>query len=156
MVVTAYSEILKETISDEKDAKILNAIAVSGKDIQHLIEFTREYQELGVKKPTWLQIGDVMKRRSVQSVLSGIDLTMQGIIAEIYVDPMLEKVMYNLVENSRRHGERVSAICLSSEQAGEDLIIAYSDKGAGVPIEEKELIFKIGAWKKYRYGSFFN
>lgn len=154
MVVTAYSGMLKERISDEKDVKLLNAIAISGKDIQHLIEFTREYQELGVKKPTWLQIRDVMKRRSVQSVLSGIDLTIQGVAAEIYVDPMLEKVMYNLVENSRRHGERVSAINLCSEQAGEDLIIAYSDNGVGVPVQEKELIFKQGHGKNTGMGLF--
>ena len=154
MVVTAYSEMLAEKTSDEKALKQLKSMAIAGKDIQHLIEFTREYQELGVKKPTWQEIGEVMKRRSVLSVLSGIDLTITGVAVEIYVDPMLEKVMYNLVENSKRHGERVTAISISTEQAGDDLIIAYTDNGAGVVAEEKELIFKQGHGKNTGMGLF--
>ena len=154
MVVTAYCEMLQMTLTDKKVLEKINNMAVAGKDIQHLIEFTREYQELGVKKPAWQQIKDVMKRRSVLSVLSGIDLTIQGVQAEIYVDPMLEKVMYNLVENSKRHGERVSEITISSEQAGEDLIVAYTDNGVGVTTEEKELIFKQGHGKNTGMGLF--
>jgi signal transduction histidine kinase len=145
---------LLESLSDEKVVKQLQAMSIAGKDIQHLIEFTREYQELGVKKPVWQQIGEVMQRRSVQSLLTGIDLSIKGISAEIFVDPMLEKVMYNLVENSKRHGERVSAIGITVEQRGDDLIIAYTDNGSGVEAEEKELIFKKGHGKNTGMGLF--
>ncbi len=154
MVITAYSEMLIETISDEKALKQLHNMAIAGKDIQHLIEFTREYQELGYKKPTWQQIRDVMNRRSIQSVLTGIDLSVQGEPVEIYVDPMLEKVLYNLVENSKRHGERVTAITISLEQGGEELIIIYTDNGVGVAEEEKKLIFKQGHGKNTGMGLF--
>jgi PAS domain S-box-containing protein len=154
MVITVYSEMLKEKFSDEKVVKQLTSMSIAGKDIQHLIEFTREYQELGVKKPTWQQIEDIMKRRSILSMLSGITLSIQGVSAEIYVDPMLEKVLYNLVENSKRHGERVSAITITSEQRGEDLVIAYSDNGCGVASKEKELIFKQGHGKNTGMGLF--
>ena len=154
MVVTAYSEILIDSLSDENVLKKLNNIASAGKDIQHLIEFTREYQELGYKKPTWQRIRDVMNRHSVQSVLTGIDLSVKGEPVEIYVDLMLEKVIYNLVENSKRHGERVSVITISWEQAGEDLIVTYTDNGIGVAEEEKKLIFKQGHGKNTGMGLF--
>ena len=122
-------------------------MAIAGCDIQHLIEFTRECQELGVKKPIWQQIDEVMKRRSILSLLSGINHIIKGVNAEIYVDPILEKVMYNRVENSKRHGEKVSAITIISEQSGEDLIITYKDNGIGMAQEEKNLIFKQGHGK---------
>ena len=154
MVISAYSEMLLGKCSEEKSLNQIKNMAIASKDIQHLIEFTREYQELGYKKPTWQQIPDIMNRRSIQSVLTGIDLSIHCDPVEIYVDPMLEKVLYNLVENSKRHGERVTAITISTEQAGEDLIVIYTDNGVGVAEEEKKLIFNQGHGKNTGMGLF--
>ncbi|MDD1727781.1 MAG: PAS domain S-box protein [Methanospirillum sp.] len=154
MVITAYSEMLIETETDEKSRIRLQNMLTAGSDIQHLIEFTRQYQELGVKKPTWQKIENIMQRISLQSVLAGVDITITGTSAMIYADPMLEKVIYNLVENSKRHGEHVSAITITTEQQGDNLIIAYSDNGVGVPSEEKKLIFKKGHGKNTGMGLF--
>jgi|GEM_PF-2188440 len=154
MVISYYSEILAENFTDEVILKQLKSMSIASKDIQHLIEFTKEYQELGYKKPTWQRIGDVMNRRSIQSVLTGIDLSIQGDEFEIYVDPMLEKVLYNLVENSKRHGESVTAISITTEPADDDLIVTYSDNGVGVAEEEKKLIFKQGHGKNTGMGLF--
>ena len=154
MVISYYSEILAENFTDEVILKQLKSMSIASKDIQHLIEFTKEYQELGYKKPTWQRIGDVMNRNSIQSVLTGIDLSFQGDEFEIYVDPMLEKVLYNLVENSKRHGETVTAISINTEPAGDDLIVTYSDNGVGVTEEEKKLIFKQGHGKNTGMGLF--
>ncbi len=154
MVISYYSEILAENFTDEVILKQLKSMSIASKDIQHLIEFTKEYQELGYKKPTWQRIGDVMNSRSIQSVLTGIDLSIQGDEFEIYVDPMLEKVLYNLVENSKRHGESVTAISITTEPADDDLIVTYSDNGVGVTEEEKKLIFKQGHGKNTGMGLF--
>jgi len=154
MVISAYSGMLLENASDEKSLKQLKSMAIASKDIQHLIEFTKQYQELGYKKPTWQQIPDVMNRNSIQSVLTGIDLSVEGDLVEIYVDPMLEKVLYNLVENSKRHGETVTAVSIRTEQAGEELIVIYSDNGVGVAEDEKKLIFKQGHGKNTGMGLF--
>lgn len=154
MVVTAYSGMLLETASDPVSVKQLESMATAGKDIQHLIEFTRQYQELGVKKPVWQDIREVMQRRSLESLLSTISFSVSGPKVEIFVDQMLEKVLYNLVENSLRHGERVTEIRITMETDGDELLIIYTDNGIGVAEAEKDLIFKKGHGKNTGLGLF--
>lgn len=73
---------------------------------------------------------------------------------EIFADPMLEKVFYNLVENSNRHGEHVSCIQISYTKDGDNLIIIYSDDGVGVPYKEKSKLFRRGYGKNTGLGLF--
>ena len=61
---------------------------------------------------------------------------------EIYADPLLRKVFYNLLDNSLRHGEHVSHIRVSSTEVPEGLVILWEDDGIGIPPLEKEIIFE--------------
>ena len=53
---------------------------------------------------------------------------------------MLKKVFSNFLDNSLRHGERVTEIRVSSQKSGEDLIVVWEDNGVGIAAEEKERI----------------
>ena len=50
---------------------------------------------------------------------------------------MLEKVMYNLVENSVRHGQGLSSIRLSCYEESVTMIILYEDDGGVLPLMRK-------------------
>lgn len=154
MVIYGYSEILLAATSNEIEEKSLKNILTAGNDIKNLISFTKEYQELGVQNPIWIQIGEVMSKPSIKCVLNGIELLLLDIPIEIYVDPMFEKVMYNLIDNSHRHGQNVSKITISARQSGDDYLIDYVDNGVGVPNEEKKVIFKQGHGKNTGMGLF--
>ena len=154
MVVMSYSELLLEDISDPSLSTSLSRIHESGQDIRHLIDFTREYQDLGMQKPVWQEFGRLFQRNEVQNHLSGIILTLPEKQVEIYADPMLERVVYNLVENTCRHGQSVTEIVVSYQQQDTNLLIIYSDNGVGVPTGEKELIFKKGHGKNTGLGLF--
>jgi signal transduction histidine kinase len=68
---------------------------------------------------------------------------------------MLEKVFANLVDNSLRHGEHVSAIRFSYEKSDDTgLSIVYEDNGAGVADVDKERIFQKGFGKNTGFGLF--
>ena len=95
-----------------------------------------------------------MQRRSLESLLSTISFSVSGPKVEIFVDQMLEKVLYNLVENSLRHGERVTEIRITMETDGDELLIIYTDNGIGVAEAEKDLIFKKGHGKNTGLGLF--
>ena len=60
-------------------------------------------------------------------------------------DPLLRKVFSNLMDNSVRYGETVTRIRVSARVDGDALVVVYEDDGAGIPRDEKELIF----WKGY-------
>jgi len=73
--------------------------------------------------------------------LHPISLTVDTGDLFIYADPLLEKVFYNLVENSIRHGENLTRISFSVETVDDTARIVYTDDGCGVPEEFKEAIF---------------
>jgi len=154
-VISAISGvILVETKEPDLEKKI-KMIADAGKSIQTLIEFTREYENLGQTAPIWQEISQTLRSRSITRLLSGITLITPDRPVEISADPMLSKVFFNLVENSIRHGGGISTIRVSSEVLGDELMITYEDDGKGIPEAEKLLIFTRGYGSNTGLGLFF-
>jgi two-component system sensor histidine kinase KdpD len=60
-----------------------------------------------------------------------------------YVDPdCLVQVLWNLLENAYRYAPPYSAIKVEARSAGNRVLIGVSDRGPGVPLEEREKIFR--------------
>jgi len=60
-----------------------------------------------------------------------------------YVDPdCLVQVLWNLLENAYRYAPPYSAIKVDARWAGTEVLIGVSDRGLGVPLEEREKIFR--------------
>jgi len=73
---------------------------------------------------------------------------------EVYSDPLLDRVFYNLVENSIRHGHHVTAISISAVHSEQGMMIVYEDNGFGIPKDQKEQIFAHGFGKNTGLGLF--
>lgn len=122
--------------------------------IQSQVQFTKFYQDIGVKAAIWQDIAETI-RASVKSLdLKGIALTIDLPPIEVYADSLLQRVFYNLVENSIRHGERLSGVRFSCVEDESGTIIIYEDDGVGVPYEVKEKIFKREFFKHTGFGLF--
>jgi len=67
---------------------------------------------------------------------------------------MLEKVFFNLLDNSIRHGQHVTEIRVSTGYSDDGLKIVWEDNGAGIPADEKERIFERGFGKNTGLGLF--
>jgi len=154
MIVNAYCGFLKEKITDERLQEKLNIIFNSGDNIRQLIDFTNEYQGLGGKEPVWQNINKLFEKRVIKSLLNNITLTLPEDNIEIFADTMLEKVIYNLIENSIRHGERVTTIRISYKEERGKLLLFYSDDGVGISDKEKPKLFKKGYGKNTGLGLF--
>lgn len=155
MVISAYSEFMSHDEMDAEMKKRISAIIKSSDEIRNLINFTREYQELGSTEPAWQNLDRIITLPLFRSMIAGVSLasSLQGL--EIYADRMLEKVLYNLIENSIRHGVNISKIALSYlPQSNGDLMIWYEDDGGGIVPEEKEKVFKKGFGKNTGMGLF--
>ena len=86
--------------------------------------------------------------------LSGIAVENHLSGLEIFADPLIEKVFYNLVENSLRHGEHVTIIGFSFKENDNGLIISYRDNGVGINEADKEKLFRKGFGKHTGLGLF--
>jgi signal transduction histidine kinase len=67
---------------------------------------------------------------------------------------MLEKVFFNLLDNSIRHGEHVTEIRVSSHLSAGNLVVVWEDNGIGIAADEKERIFERGFGKNTGLGLF--
>jgi signal transduction histidine kinase len=155
MALLTFLELSREDA--QKDPVILEYIEKEldiAEAIQRQIEFTRFYQDIGVKAPEWEDVAAVIRRAADSLKVSGItlDLAIQGLM--IYADPLIEKVFYNLMENSIRHGEHVTTISFSFHESVDGAMIMYTDDGVGVAAEDKERIFQRGFGKHTGLGMF--
>jgi PAS domain S-box len=135
---------------DETQAKYLNRIKTPSKNIQRAIEFTREYENLRIDEPGWLQLTSLINKVSQEQ----IPITNDCQEVSIYADRMAEKVFYNLYDNTIRHAEGATGILIHCETDDGDLLIIWEDDGAGVPEEMKDRIFTRGFRKNTGFGLF--
>lgn len=113
--------------------------------IDREINFTRDYQELGVQAPFWHNVNNTITH-AARSLLPGkVKVITVFSDLEIFADPLLEKVFFNIIDNALRYGgERMSEIRFSARETDGGLVIACEDDGVGVPAENKTRIFEQG------------
>ena len=124
--------------------------------IERQILFTKEYQEIGIRNPSW-QNGKSCVDLAVKEIdLAGIELDFDHLgNYELLADPLLHKVFFNLIDNALRYGgETMKSITLSSHESGNRLVILCRDDGTGIPAREKEIIFERGYGKNTGFGLF--
>jgi PAS domain S-box-containing protein len=144
---------LKET--DEAAARYVQKALRAAATIERHISFTKQYQDIGVKSPAWQNVRECAEKPVMDLLPASVTCTMELPQIEIYADPLCEKVIYTLIDNSLRHGGSVTRIRLFArvlETGG--LVLQYTDNGAGIPAEDKERIFERGFGKHTGFGLF--
>jgi len=126
---------LKEYLMKEKKA---------AENIRRMILFTKDYEEIGRQQPGWHRPETIICKLVKTANLKDIRFDSRLGVLELFADPLLERVFYNLLDNSIRHGDFVKTIMVSAGQAGEALVIRWEDNGPGVPEVMKEKIFERG------------
>lgn len=130
--------------------KYLKSIEGASETLSRQLAFTKTYQDLGMKKPAWFRIADVVERSGFELVKNASSCSEY----EIFADPLLERVFFNLFDNALRHGERVTEIRVSCSEEHEELTMIVEDNGIGIPENEKERIFERGFGKHTGLGLF--
>ncbi len=144
-VLSGWLDAVREGETDPTRLKRLDGMKKASAAIQDLLVFTSEYQDLGAKQPLWVSLEQAAADAMVGLQLDGVRMESDVRDTEVYADPMLERVFRNLMDNSLRHGKKVTRVRLSSlrEEDG-GLMLVYEDDGVGVPEDVKERIFDRG------------
>jgi PAS domain S-box-containing protein len=146
-----YLSILRTKFSNPALTRYFGKLEDLTTSTQRLILDTQTYQNLGISEPKWQDIEKLVRHLQIPNTITLI-VDLQGV--EIYADPMLEKVFFNLLDNSLRHGERVTEIRVSSHQSDDVMTVVWEDNGIGIASEEKEKIFEKGYGKNTGFGLF--
>jgi PAS domain S-box-containing protein len=145
-------DMAKATQSAAEREGLLNDIRDLTRVIQRHIAFTKEYQEVGVHMPQWQNANDLIVKVLKNFEKTPIRFTADFRITEIYADPLLEKVFYNLADNAIRYGETITTISIYTVVSEKELSLVFEDDGVGVEPSQKREIFKRGVGKNTGLG----
>jgi len=153
-ILRGYLELSKKDFQGTKHETFIDREEQAAVAIQRQIEFTRYYQDIGVNAPKWQKAEAVIREALAQLNPPGVDVQVAVPGIEIFADPQIVKVFFNLLENSLRHGERVTAMSFSSLESDAGLVITYRDNGVGITSDDKPKLFQKGFGKHTGLGLF--
>lgn len=155
LALRAYLELSREKITDPELLSLINkAYATAGRIDEH-IAFTRLYEDIGMNSSRWQNVGSTI--RSAISRLGPHQVRISADLDDydIFADPLLDRVFYNLVDNAFRYGEKkISHITFSMRENSEFLILVCEDDGIGIPPDQKTNIFTRNYFRHTGYGLF--
>jgi sensor domain CHASE-containing protein/two-component sensor histidine kinase len=144
----------KEFTNNRKALKYFENIESACGHIERILDFARAYERLGVE-----ELVDVNVEKSLEEAVSlfpdlhGVRVVNDCGGLTVLADSLLRQLFYNLIDNSLRHGEKVSRIRVYYKEDGKDrLKLVYEDDGIGIPQEGKEKIFGEGYGRGTGYG----
>ncbi|MCX6652638.1 MAG: hybrid sensor histidine kinase/response regulator [Methanomassiliicoccales archaeon] len=155
MSMRGYLELANDSRDPLKANELRKKALGVTRNIESTIEFTKDYQEMGVREPAWHNVHAVVDTLDPNLTSMGFWLENQLPEVEIFADPMLVKVLQSIADNSARHGVHATLMRFSSEMEGEVLKIICEDDGVGVPVDEKGKIFERGYGKHTGLGLHF-
>lgn len=144
-VLQGYLDIAREKNEDGEVAGCVQKAAAASGSIKRHLEFARDYQNMGTRRPQWIDVRMACRRAESALELKGVSLVTEIRDLEVFSDPMLEKVFYNLIDNSLKHGRDTSLIRFRHTHGPYGLKLVYEDDGVGVRPEDKEAIFERSA-----------
>jgi len=121
--------------------------------MEKIFDFARNYEMLGVEGLSYVDVEkSVDEAAMLFSGLDGAKLVNECQGLTVMADSLLRQLVYNLIDDTLKHGEKVSQIRVYYEEEEDQLKLIYEDDGVGIPNDEKEKIFKEGYGKGTGYG----
>jgi PAS domain S-box-containing protein len=145
--------LVKQELADDHQAlKHLSEIELSVGQAKLIFEFARFYEMLGIETLEYVRVEDAFKGACKQ--FSDLRVTVVNDYGGLRVlaDSLLSRLFYNLIDNSLKHGEKITKIRVYYEEFGDNLHLVYEDDGVGIPQAEKEKIFEQGYGLYTGYG----
>jgi PAS domain S-box-containing protein len=146
---------LEEMVPDNSSGEYFRKINGSAQRILAMIRFTGEYEEIGGNVPSW-QDCHALIDAATRQVHPGNILIKNDVPSgtEIFADPLIVKVFYNLLDNAIRYGGKITTIRFLSEDRDGKKILVCEDDGTGIPLADKKKIFERGFGKNTGLGLF--
>lgn len=148
-----FLELLHQKSSDPTLEDYFTRITKASSRISSIIRFTKEYEDIGINYPTWHDCRTLVDT-AVKKVMLGkvIVKNLIPVDSEVFADPLIIKVFYNLIDNALEYGGKIKTIQFFVEDCEGNHIFICEDDGDGVPADEKEKIFDPGYGKNTGLG----
>ena len=154
-VQMGYLSMLEKKQFDPTQAEYFQKVSTAADRISAMIRFTKEYEDIGVNAPAWQDCRSLVDTAAKEAPLGKVmvknDLPAG---AEVFADPLVVRVFYNLMDNAMRYGGKITTLRFSAVEHDGNKVLVCEDDGIGILAEEKEMIFDRGFGKNTGMGLF--
>jgi signal transduction histidine kinase len=157
--VTGNAYLLRRKLAeDPKALEQLTDMEGAIRMVERIFEFARAYEKLGVEQLACMDVGKAVdEAASLFSDLKGVKIVNECNGLTVLADSLLTQLLYNLVDNSLKHGEKTRQIkTYYRTPSADQLELVYEDDGVGIPNNMRSNLFKEGftSGKGTGYGLF--
>lgn len=107
----------------------------------NLLNFAADFERYGNEEKRSINVSESFMKALSAFNLEGIIVVDRCEKLVVQADSLLHRVFYTLIDNTVKHGEKVSEIMLYTEKNG-NLKIIYQDNGIGISDKKKKRIFE--------------
>jgi signal transduction histidine kinase len=145
-VITSDIYLFKKKLADRLDIiDNLNDMQLTCDQIVRIFEFARDYERLGMEELTFVDVGAMVdKAASSFSDKKGTRVVNDCHGVTVLADSFLERLFYNLIDNSLKYGGKLTQIRIHHEQSGDGMRLIYEDNGTGISKEARTKLFTEG------------
>jgi signal transduction histidine kinase len=138
--------LLKKRIGGNLEVdKYIDGIESAFASADRLFEFSSLYEKIGSERLSQENVFECFNQAAALLQNFGsikIANRCQGL--EVVADSLLRQIFYNLIDNSLKHGEKVTQIGLHYFKDEDSLKLHYEDDGIGVSEANKVMLFDAG------------
>ena len=143
-----YLTLLEKKEPDFLSIGYVQKAATATERIFSMIQFTKEYETIGVNSPEWQDCRTLIETAE-KEIHHGHILVKNDfpVGSEVCADPLIVKVFYNLIDNAVKYGGKITTIRFSAEETKDNYLILCEDNGDGIPVADKEAYLRTWIWK---------
>jgi PAS domain S-box-containing protein len=145
--IRANTYLLKKFCNEGVNPKIHQYLTNIDSDVQsaeHLFDLSRLYEQIGVECPSEIDVERCFNEAVALSQKLPLKIENKTSGLKVLADSLLKQVFYNLIDDSVRHGQKVTEIKLYYQQKADETVLTYQDDGVGISTENKAKLFTEG------------
>lgn len=148
-VLDGYVYMLKKKFSKNQEAlKYITKMDEASKQLLAILESEKVYEQIGSEELTYVSVERLFLDASGWvSDFKGIKIECKCNGLEVLADSLLRQLLYNLMDNTLKYGEKTSLIKLYSKKDGDSIQLIFEDNGVGMTDEVRSHLFEKGFGK---------
>jgi PAS domain S-box-containing protein len=144
--VTALLMYLELSLEDTADPSLRTYVEKEfalTKNIERLISFTKDYQDIGIRPPVWQRLDESVRRGfHAAGGRLRISLEMEPVDYEVYADSLYPAVFSHIAQNTEKHAPEAQYLRVSATETERGLAIICEDDGPGLSEAARAGCFK--------------
>jgi PAS domain S-box-containing protein len=138
--------LLRKRLGDRPElVKYLDDIKSAVENSNKLFEVSRLYENIGAEIPSAFNVAQTFNNAvALLPNLGAVKIANRCQGLDVIADSLIVQLFYNLLDNSLKHGEKVTQIQLQFTEKNDEVKLVYDDNGIGVPDADKSKLFTIG------------